>query len=364
MRRPDYILLILIAVFVVFGFLMLVSTSGPFAFSKFGDSYYFVKQQLLKGLLPGLFLFFLLSRLDYRLLKHYANYIFAGVIFLLLLVFIPGIGTTLGKGAKSWIGLGGFAAFQPSELAKLGLLIFLSAYLEYQNFSKRAPAAEILIKFLVILGIPVGLVLLQPDVGTSAIIVFIGLMVYFAAGAPLRYLAGFGVLSAAGLWLLMKAAPYRLARFTAFLDPSADPLGVGYHINQALLAIGSGRLFGVGLGQSRQKLQYLPEVYADSIFAIVSEEMGFFISALFVVGLGFFLWRIIKIAAAAPDAFGKYLAAGIGAWIIGQSFINIAAMLSLLPLTGVPLPFISYGGTALMTTLAACGILVNISKWR
>ena len=364
MSKPDYALIGLIVVFVIFGLLMLTSASAPFAINKFdNDSYHYVKKQITHGLLPGIFLFLIFFRLDYRRLKKYSNWIFAGAVLLLILVFVPGVGIKLGS-ARSWISVGGLFSFQPSEIAKLALIIFLSAWLEYRTVIKHMPARETLIRFLIILGIVSGLVLLEPDMGTMAIIVFIGLLLYFVSGAPVRYFLGIGVATGIAFFGLIKMAPYRMARFTAFLDPSIDPQGAGYHIGQALLAIGSGGFFGVGFGHSRQKFQYLPEVSADSIFAIVGEELGFLFSALFVIGLIIFFVRGLKIASYAPDFFGKLLATGITGWIVIQSFINIAAMLSLMPLTGIPLPFISYGGTALMTTLAGCGILVNISRWK
>lgn len=359
--KPDYVLIGLIAAFVIFGILMLASASAPFAINKYDNSYHFVIKQLLHGLLPGIVLFIIFSKINYRIFKKYSNFIFGGCIFLLVLVFIPGIGADFGK-AKSWIAIGRFT-FQPSELAKLGFIIFLAAWLEYRMKIKHLPERETLIRFLIILGVVAGLILFQPDMGTMSIFVFIALLLYFLAGAPIRYLAGIGAVFAIGFFALIKIAPYRMARFTAFLDPSIDPQGIGYHINQALLAIGSGRFFGVGFGHSRQKFQYLPEVSADSIFAVMGEEFGFLFCALFIVLLFWFFMRGLKIAKAAPDEFGKLLAVGIVGWIVMQSFVNIGGMLSLMPLTGLPLPFISYGGTALMTTLAACGILVNISKW-
>lgn len=362
MGKPDYLIIFLVVVFVVFGILMLSSATAPYAINKFDDSYHYVKKQVFPGLLLGIFLFWIFSRLDYRLFKKYSNYIFLAALILLALVFVPGLGQTQGKGARSWLNIFGFS-LQPSEIAKLASIIFLSAWLEYRNAAKKFSSFATLYKFLIILGIVAGMILLQPDVGTMTIIGFIGLLVYFASGAPLVYFPVLGIASAVGLYILTKIAPYRLARLTAFLNPSADPLGAGYHINQALLAIGSGRLLGVGFGQSRQKFQYLPEVSADSIFAIMGEELGFIFSAFFVVALVIFFTRSIKIANHAPDFFGKILATGIAGWIVFQAFINIGAMLSLMPLTGLPLPFVGYGGTALMTTLAACGILVNISKW-
>ncbi|PIR67023.1 MAG: stage V sporulation protein E [Parcubacteria group bacterium CG10_big_fil_rev_8_21_14_0_10_36_14] len=362
MNKPDYFFIGLVSTFLVFGLLMLASASAPTGLIKFGDSYYYLKRQLLHGLLPGIFLFLLFFRLDYRQLKKYSDLFLVGSIILLLLVFIPGLRAEFGT-ARSWVNFFGLFSFQPSEITKLGLIIFLSAWLEYRIKIKHLPERQTFIKFLIILSIFSGLVLLQPDMGTMSIIIFIGLLLYFSAGAPWYYLVSLGGILAVGFFALIKIAPYRMARFTIFLNPSIDTQGIGYHITQALLAIGSGGFLGVGFMHSRQKFQYLPEVWADSIFAVVGEELGFIVSLLFIIGLVLFFLRGMKIVSGAPDYFGKFLAIGICGWIVFQSFINIAAMLSLMPLTGLPLPFVSYGGTSLMTVLAGCGILANISKW-
>jgi cell division protein FtsW len=362
MNKPDYLLIFLIIVFVAFGFLMLSSATAPSAVNDHNDAYFYVKSQL-RGLILGLLLFWIFSRLDYRIFKKYGNWILGGTILLLLLVLIPGIGIKNNTVAQSWIKVPRLGSFQPSEIAKLGLIIFFSAWLEFKTVIARSGFQDIFFKFLIILGVLAGLILLQPDMGTAAIVVLIAMIIYFAAGAPLLHFGILGAMATIGSFILVKLAPYKMDRFTAFLDPSVDPLNTSYHINQALLAIGSGRLFGVGLGQSRQKLMYLPEVSADSIFAIIGEELGFLFCILFVAALILFLIRGLKAASGAPDFFGKILATGITGWIVIQAFINIGGMLSVMPMTGVPLPFISAGGTALMTTLAACGILVNISKW-
>ncbi|MFH1193788.1 MAG: putative peptidoglycan glycosyltransferase FtsW [bacterium] len=362
MNKPDYLLIFLIIVFVAFGFLMLSSATAFSAVNEHNDAYFYVKSQL-RGLIAGLILFWIFSRMDYRVFKKYGNWILGGTIMLLLLVLIPGIGIKNGTAARSWIGVPFAGSFQPSELAKLGLILFFSAWLEFKTVITHTAFKNIFIKFSLILGAVAGMILLQPDMGTAAIVVLIAMIIYFVAGAPLLHFGIFGALAAAGSFVLIKMAPYKMARFTAFLNPSVDPQGIGYHINQALLAIGSGRLFGVGLGQSLQKLQYLPEVSADSIFAIIGEELGFLFAVLFVAALILFLIRGLKAASGAPDFFGKILATGITGWIVVQAFINIGGMLAVMPMTGVPLPFVSAGGTALLATLAGCGILVNISRW-
>lgn len=362
MKKPDYIFIGIVGALLVFGLMMLSSASSPAAYEKFGDNYWYLKHQILFGLLPGLLAFFLMSRLDYRKWKKYALPFLVISVVLLLLVFIPGLGAGYGK-AKSWINIFGMS-LQPSEIVKLTFLIYLAAWLGPKRGGREMQeAGASFIPFIVVFGIIAVLMILQPDIGTLSVIAITSVIVYFCAGAPLLHLAW---ISGAGLFLfflLVKFAPYRTARLMTFLHPELDPQGVGYHINQALLAIGSGGFFGLGLGLSRQKFQYLPEVAGDSIFAVMAEELGFFFMILFVAALVVLAVRGFKIAKNAPDGFGRLLAIGIISWLVLQSFINIGAMLGILPLTGIPLPFVSYGGTALTVCLAAAGIMVNISKY-
>ncbi|MEK7189267.1 MAG: FtsW/RodA/SpoVE family cell cycle protein, partial [Patescibacteria group bacterium] len=219
-----------------------------------------------------------------------------------------------------------------------------------------------LMPLTIVLGVIAFLILSQPDLGTLIIICTIAVAMYFVGGAHLTHLLGLLAAGAVALGAAIAAAPYRLARFTAFLDPSADPQGAGYHITQAILAVGSGGLTGLGLGHSRQKFLYLPEVTGDSIFAVIAEELGFAGSMLVLVLFALFFWRAMRISRAASDGFGKLVAFGIGSWVVLQAFINIGAMLGVLPLTGLTLPLVSYGGSSLMVTLVAIGILMNISK--
>ncbi|NBS42007.1 stage V sporulation protein E, partial [bacterium] len=220
-----------------------------------------------------------------------------------------------------------------------------------------------LIPFLATLGAILGLLVLQPDVGTMSIIAGMVLVVYFVAGAPLAYVGGLVMAGISAIAMLIGFAPYRAARFTTFLNPELDPQGIGYHINQALLAIGSGGFFGLGYGHSRQKFQYLPEVASDSIFAVIGEEMGLVVAVGVLALFVWFLFRTLKIANEAPDKFGKYVATGIGAWLVLQAFVNIGSMVAIMPMTGVPLPFISYGGTSLAVSLWAVGVVLNISRY-
>ncbi|MEK7212043.1 MAG: putative peptidoglycan glycosyltransferase FtsW, partial [Patescibacteria group bacterium] len=314
----------------------------------------------LHGFLPGIILFFLFLNLDYRNLKRFSKIALVFSVGLLVLVFIPGLGTVYNK-ARSWVSLG-FFSFQPSEIVKLTFLIFLAAWFEARREREVRDFMTGLFPFLAALGVIAGLIMLQPDMGTMGIIFISSFVVYFAAGAPLAHIAGIGGLGIAAFFIMIKVAPYRVARFTTFLHPALDPQNIGYQINQALLAIGSGGILGLGYGQSRQKFLYLPQAYGDSIFAVMAEEMGFIFLLFFFFALAVFFFRGIRIARRAPDIFGRLLATGIISWLMFQALYNIGSMAGILPLTGIPLPFISYGGTALMTTLAAVGILGNISR--
>lgn len=361
-HQPDYKLILLLGFFVVFGLIILSSTTAVIAYQNFGDSYYFVKKQLLFGVLPGLFLGLLFSVIPYRMWRKIALFLLLLSIGLLGAVFIPGLGSTLNTGSNSWLVIYGISV-QPSEIVKLTFLLYLASWLERRGEDGVKDVSYGFLPFLLLLGTVMGLMILQPDIGTMTIIVFIALSVYFVAGARLKHLLAIGVLGAAIFAFLVQTAPYRLARFMIFLNPEFDPQGIGYHTNQALLAIGSGGLWGRGFGQSRQKFNYLPEVTSDSIFPIMAEELGFLVSSIFLFFLLFFAYRGFSIAKRSPDAFGRFVAVGITSWLIFQSIMNIGSMVGVLPMTGVPLPFLSYGGTAMMINLAAVGILLNITKY-
>lgn len=358
-HKPDFIMIAIVGAILLFGLAMLSSASTAMAFQRFQDSYHFLKRQILAGVLPGLALFFLALNFDYRKLKKYSLPVFAAVLVLLGAVFLPVIGMSLG-GSRRWLNLG-FVSFQPAELMKIAFIIYLAAIFEKRQDDIKNFYAGFL-PYVFLLGIVAVPIVLQPDVGTLSIIAITSAVMFFVAGGRLSHL---GVLFLSGLAMLgalIKVAPYRMARFTVFLSPETDPQGIGYHINQALLAIGSGGLFGLGLGNSRQKFLYLPEVSGDSIFAIIAEELGFFLTIGLVALFVAFAIRGLKVAKNAPDAFGRLLAAGITCWLVFQAFVNIGAMLGLLPLTGLPLPFVSYGSSALLVSLLSIGILANISK--
>lgn len=359
LHKPDYTILIIVGIILVYGLIMLSSASSVIAFEKYGDSNYFLKHQLLYGVLIGFIGFIITSKINYHFWSKIALPLLVINILLLLAVLIPGIGFEYG-GARRWINLG-FTLIQPTELLKLTFVLYLSV-LFAKNKEGIKDVAYGLVPFLIILGSIVFLIMLQPDMGTMAIISITAVVVFFVAGAPIKHLVWI-LMGASGLFLaLIKIAPYRAARLTVFLNPALDPQGVGYHINQALLAIGSGGIFGLGLGHSRQKYLYLPEVTGDSIFAVIAEELGLVFSVVLIVLFIMLMYRGMQVAKKALDTFGKLVSVGIISWIVLQAFINIAAMVTLIPLTGIPLPFVSYGSSALATSLAAMGILINISK--
>ncbi len=341
------------------GLLMIASAGVLYGQSRFGDSYYFFKQQLL-GLGVGLFALSFFQSVDYRVWRRFVVPLFFIAIGLLILVFIPGFGTTV-YGAARWVKFGPIS-FQPSEVMKLSIILYLSAWLSTKGQGKAEDFYEGLVPFLLILSVVGFLIIKQPDTGTLGLIFIIAMSVFFASGARLAHIGGLIGGGLVFLLIMIKLAPYRMQRLMVFLNPEHDPGGAGYQITQALIAVGSGGLFGIGLGQSRQKFNYLPEPVTDSIFAVLGEEFGL-LGAMVVVGLFIFIaWRGFHIARNAPDEFGRLLATGITTWIVGQAFINIGAISGLIPLTGITLPFISYGGTSLAVLLGAFGILLNVSK--
>lgn len=344
----------------VFGLVMLLSATGPTAIARTGDSLYFVKHQLALGILPGIIGFFFFALLDYRAWKSFAFLALIVTIGLLVLVYIPGVGATY-NGARGWVKFGP-VSFQPSEFVKLTFLIYLAAWFEKRKAEHVSDFSAGLLPFACTLGAVVVLLILQPDTGSMSVIALTALFLYFISGAPIQWFAGAAALGFGGLYLLIKSSPYRAARFMTFLHPELDPQGIGYHINQAMLAIGSGGLWGLGYGHSRQKYLYLPEVESDSVFAVMAEELGFIFILLFFVAIGVLVWRCFKIAREAPDRFGMFLAAGVGAWLAIQTALNIGSMTGMMPMTGVTLPFVSHGGSAMTMLLCAMGLVAGIPK--
>lgn len=357
-HQPDYVMLSLLVLFVVFGLVMLSSAGSVSGYQQFGDSNYFLKKQLL-SVLVGLVAFVVAYNVDYRLWRKWAVPFLIVTIGMLVLVFLPGIGSFF-LGSHRWLHIGP-ALFQPSELAKLTYILYLAVWFERREH-RVDRIRESLVPFLVTLGLLAGLVMLEPDLGTTTVIILTAIMIYFLAGGPWKHLLGLVGVGGAFFAALIAMAPYRLQRFMVFLNPALDPQGTGYHINQALLGIGSGGWFGLGLGHSQQKFNYLPEPAGDSIFAVTAEELGFVIVTLFICTWVVFIIRGLRVARAAPDVFGQLVAGGITVWFGFQALLNIAAISGLLPLTGIPLPFMSHGGSAMIVSLGAAGILMNISR--
>lgn len=346
-------------ILVVFGLVMLSSAGIIDAQKKFGDSYYYPKHQLFFSIIPGLVLMFFLSKIRYRLWKKLSFLILFAALVLMGLVFLPGYGFGL-KGATRWINISGFV-FQPSETLKLALVIYLAAWFSGHKERVRnwifsgAP-------FFIVLGIMGAMLALQPDIGTLIVVTVISLGLYFVAGVDFKKFVSLILVLLILLSVLIWIEPYRFERVKTFLNPSEDTRGSAYQINQALISIGSGGLFGVGYGKSTQKFGFLPEVVSDSIFAIIAEELGY-IGSILTISLYIFLsFILIRIAKRADDRFGMLLVTGMNIWICGQAFINIAAISGLAPLTGIPLPFISYGGTSTIALLAGMGIVLNVAN--
>lgn len=357
-QRPNYFLSLLVFLMVVFGLIMIYSASVVVSYQNFGYNYYYLNKQAA-SLLVGIVAWFIFAKIDYRVWQKYSFWALLVTLVLLVAVFIPNIGLNLG-GAHRWITLGPIF-FQPSEVVKLTFIIYLSAWLAKKGEGVKDFQSGF-IPFIMIVGLIVFLIMKEPDMGTMSVIAGTSMVMFFVAGATNTHL-GFGFLSAGFLfWLLIKSSPYRFQRLMVFLNPKSEALGAAYHINQALLAIGSGGLLGLGFGQSKQKYLYLPQSHTDSIFAIIVEELGFLRASLVIIAFIILGYIGYKIAKTAPDSFSKFLATGITTWFVLQAFLNISAMLGVVPLTGVPLPFISYGGSALVVSLAAVGILMNISK--
>lgn len=343
----------------IFGLAVLMSATGPVAFERYGDSMFFVKRQLLQGILPGTTLFLLFAFIDYRIWKRLAFPALVATFGLLLLPYLPGIGVEAG-GSHSWAAFGPLR-FQPSEIVKFTFLIYLAAWFAGRTPERMRDWHE-LVPFVGTLGAVCLLLIIQPDTGTTAVVAGMSLFLYVFSGAPMVWFVGMSAVGASVIALLIKFSPYRTKRFMTFLHPELDPLGIGYHINQAILAVGSGGFLGLGFGKSRQKYLYLPEVGSDSIFAVMAEELGFFLTLIVLMVFVALVWRCLVIARKSKDRFGSLLAVGFGCWIGIQMWMNIASMIGLMPITGVTLPFISHGGTSLTMLLAAAGLVAGIAR--
>lgn len=357
-KRYDIILFLAVILLAIFGIVMIYSSSYIWAGYKFNDPFKYVKSQTIFFII-GIIIMLLVRKIDYNTYYKKTNIILGACLLLLVLVLIPGIGTVR-NGSRSWFGIGSLG-IQPSEAAKLGLIIFTSKYLSNSNkFIKNLKKGVIPILLIMLLFF--GLIMLQPDFGTGMIMVISIIVLLFVAGVNMNFFIGGGIIGLVGIVVLILIAPYRMDRITSFINPWSDPLGTGFQIIQSLYAIGPGGLLGQGFLNSRQKHFYLPEPQTDFIFSIISEEFGFLgvliVSLLFIT----ILYCGFKIALNSKEAFPKYLAFGMTFQILFQAILNLMVVIGLIPVTGVTLPFLSYGGSSLLVSMASMGIILNISK--
>ncbi len=357
-KKFDKGLFIAVIAIILFGIIMIYSASSIWAEYRYHDAFKFVKSQSIFFIL-GILAMLILSKIDYHIYEKHANKILIGCLILLILVLIPGIGS-IRNGSRSWFGIGGLG-IQPSEFAKVGLIIYVSKYLARNNRIIKDIKKGVL-PLLLIIGLFFALIMLEPDFGTAMVIVLTLVVMIFISGVKLSFFIKIGLLGLVGIVGLIIMAPYRMMRIISFLNPWSDPLGSGYQIIQSLYAIGPGGLLGQGFLQSRQKQFYLPEPQTDFIFSIISEEFGFIGILIVTSFFAFILYRIIKISLKTNNLFAKYLSFGLGIGIIIQALLNIAVVIGLIPVTGVTLPFLSYGGSSLLVSMASIGIILNISK--
>lgn len=354
----DKILFFSVLILSVFGLMMIYSSSYVWAEYKFNDSFHYLKYQSI-FFIVGLFVMIFVSKIDYKFYFKYSNIILFISFILLVLVLIPGIGSVR-NGSRSWFGIGSLG-IQPSEAAKISLIIFTSRYLSLNdryidNFFKGV------VPVLIIVCLCFGLIMLQPDLGTGLILFLSIISILFIAGVNMKFFLFGGVIGIIGVVILILIAPYRMDRITSFIDPWSDELGTGFQIIQSLYAIGPGGLLGTGFLNSIQKHFYLPEPQTDFIFSIISEEFGV-MGAVIVVGLfSIIFYRGIKISINCDDSFAKYLSFGILFQLIFQAIMNLMVVIGMIPVTGVTLPFLSYGGSSLLVSMASIGIILNISR--
>lgn len=357
-NKIDYKLFIAVLFIATFGIVMIYSASSIWAEYKFHDPFKFIKAQGM-FFIVGIFVMYFLSKVDYHLYFKKANTILFICFLLLVLVLIPGIGT-IRNGSRSWFGLGGFG-IQPSEFAKIGLIIYVAKYLANNKKNMRDIKKGVL-PILSVIMVFFGLIMLEPDFGTAMVIVLTLVVMIFISGVKVSFFVRIGMLGLVGIVGLIIIAPYRMARIVSFLNPWTDPLGSGFQIIQSLYAIGPGGLLGQGFMQSRQKHFYLPEPQTDFIFSIISEEFGF-LGVLIVTSIFFFIfYRALNISLKQSDLFGKYLSFGLSFGIIIQALLNLMVVVGIIPVTGVTLPFLSYGGSSLLVSMASIGIILNVSR--
>lgn len=371
-KHLDYFLLFIVVLFLILGISFLATISAPASLKRFGTTNYYLNHQLLYGFLPGIILGLIFCFTPLKFIRKISPVILLINLIALVLVFLPQLGNRF-LGASRWLSFGGIG-FQPSEFLKISFILYLSSWLKNRlNYkttgvdiikSRRASYEfkKIFIPFLVTLAVISVILILQPDISTLGIIGLTALIIYFTAGTPIWHsllIVGSAIL---GLFFLVKYEPYRMSRIITFLNPEIDPMGISFQMKQAIIAIGSGGWGGRGLGMSSQKFGFLPHSMSDSTFAVLAEEVGFIGSLFLIILFLLFLWAGIVIIKRTDDKFSQLVALGITFWILLQGFVNIGSMIGILPLSGIPLPFISYGGSHIVTELIGVGILLNIAR--
>ena len=357
-QSVDFTFLIIVIILLIYGLIMVFSASSASAHYYNGDAFYFIKKQLFFALL-GLVGMWIASNIDIKFIQKNSPLFLAITFIMLVLVLIPGIGMKI-NGARRWLGVGSIS-FQPSEVAKYAIIFFTAHSLSL----RREPLKQFwkdLFPYLFVIGVFAGMVLLEDHLSGATVIAFTGCLIVYLAGARTSHFVCLAISGVALIAIAIMIEPYRAARFTTFMDPFADPLGAGFQIVQSLYAIGSGGFFGLGLGQSRQKYLYIPEPHNDFIFSIICEELGFFGALLVILLFALLIWRGIKIAMSAPDLFTSLSTAGIIGLVGFQALVNIAVVTGSMPVTGMALPFFSYGGSALLFLLTSMGFVLNVSR--
>ena len=360
MRNTRIFLVMTTAVLICIGIVMIYSSSSIFSWKNLSESTYFLKRHVIY-IIVGLLSSLAVMAIDYRVLQKYSRVILGVALLLLLLVLIPGIGREIG-GARRWFRFFGFS-FQPSEIVKIAFIIYFADFLSRKQnqvknlFHGFVPA-------MIVMGVIALAILLQPDLGTSIVIVVIGFTMFFLAGGKIKHLAITILCALPGFYFLIWNSSYRRARIISFWNPWADPQGSGFQLIQSQLALGSGGIFGVGLGQSKQKLFYLPAAHTDFIFSIIGEEGGLIGTLSMVIIFALILWQVARIVRRAPDNFGYFTSCGIFVMLAFESIVNMGVATGSLPTKGLPLPFISYGGSALVIAMMSVALLLNISRTR
>ncbi|MEE8369815.1 MAG: putative lipid II flippase FtsW [Dehalococcoidia bacterium] len=356
---PDHLLLVATAALLILGLMAVYSTSFAVGYLEFGDTNYFVARQAIFALI-GVGVLVLFMQLDYRRLRALSVPMMLLALAGLLAVLIPGLGVER-NGASRWLEIGPVSV-QPSEFAKLAVIVYISAWLASRG-NRISSFSLGFIPFVLMVGLVGGLIISEPDMGTALIVLLTASTLFFVAGAPLIHLGLLIMMGGLVSWVVILSKDYQLDRLASFVSPESDPQGIGFQVIQLLIALGSGGPAGLGWGASRQKFYYLPSAHTDGVFAILGEELGF-IGLLAILSLfAFLLYRALRVTMRSRDQFAQLLGVGIVSWIAYQTLINIGGITRTIPLTGVPLPFLSYGGSSLIAVMAAIGVLLSLSRY-